>query len=35
VTASTLEELREKLPFGLHRLPRNPNDDPVIVETWV
>jgi hypothetical protein len=33
--ADTLEELRDKLPPGLSRLQRDPNDDPVIVEVWL
>lgn len=33
--AYELERLRDQLPPGLIRLPRNPNDDPVIVETWL
>lgn len=35
VFAKTLEEVRELLPFGLYRLPRNPCDDACIVETWI
>jgi hypothetical protein len=31
----TLEEMRSLLPPGLHRLAREPGDDPVIVETWL
>lgn len=33
--ASTLGELRTLLPGGLTRLERNPQDNPVIVETWL
>jgi hypothetical protein len=33
--APTLEEARRLLPPGLHQLPRNPNDDPKIVECWL
>ena len=33
-TAETLEEARALLPPGLHRLPRRPDDDPVIEECW-
>jgi hypothetical protein len=33
--APTLEEVRAMLPPGLHRLERHPQDDPVIVETWI
>lgn len=31
----TLEEIRKMLPLGLTRFDRNPEDDPVIVETWI
>lgn len=34
VLAGTLERIREALPPGLYRLPREAEDDPVIVETW-
>ena len=30
----SLLEARAKIPEGLYRSPRDPNDDPVIVETW-
>lgn len=30
----TLDGLREKLPQGLMRMERSPQDDPKIVETW-
>jgi hypothetical protein len=34
-TADTLEDAREKVPAQADcRLPRHPDDDPVIVETW-
>jgi hypothetical protein len=33
--ADTLEELRLLLPPELSCLPRTPEDDPVIVETWL
>lgn len=33
--ASTLEELRAKLPRGLTSLARFPNDDRKIVEVWL
>jgi hypothetical protein len=33
--AKTLDELREMLPAGLHRLPRQAGDMPSIVETWM
>lgn len=32
---ATLEALRDKLPKGLIRMERSPQDDPVIVETWI
>lgn len=35
VYASTLERARFLVPPGLVCLARNPDDDPVIVETWV
>jgi hypothetical protein len=36
VAAETLEALRRPLRnIGLTRLPRDPSDDPVIIETWV
>ena len=31
----TLDGLRCKLPYGLTRLDRSPQDDPKIVETWI
>lgn len=33
--ADDLETLRQSLPIGLVCLPRQPEDDPVIVETWI
>lgn len=33
--APTLDGVRELLPPGLTRLPRDPTDDPVIVESWI
>ena len=33
--ASSLEEIRAKLPRGLYPLPRSPADSPSIVETWL
>jgi len=30
----TLEEARRAVPRGLYCQPRNPGDDPVIVEVW-
>lgn len=35
MTSETLDGLRAKLAPGRARFPREPNDDPVIVETWV
>ena len=36
VTAQpSLDALREMLPPGLHRLPREPGDEEAIVETWL
>jgi len=32
---ATLDELRAALPRGLHRIERDPADDPVIVEVWL
>jgi hypothetical protein len=34
-TADSLAELRMLLPAGLHCQPRQPNDDPTIVEVWL
>lgn len=34
-TENTLDEIRERIPVGLFRLDRHPQDDPVIVETWI
>lgn len=33
--APTLEAIRGLLPKGLTRIPRDPKDDPVIVESWI
>jgi hypothetical protein len=33
--APTLEQARLFIPPGLNPLPRNPEDDPVIVECWL
>jgi hypothetical protein len=33
--ADTLEEIRAALPPHLFRLPRQPGDDPVVVECWL
>lgn len=30
----SLDAVRQMLPPGLHRLPRQPGDQPNIVETW-
>ena len=35
VTAKSLEAIRAHVPGGLIRTPRQPNDDPVIYETWM
>jgi len=32
--ATTLEKLREQIPAGLHCMPRDPSDEPQIVECW-
>lgn len=34
-SARTLEEVRTMLPLGLTRLPREPTDEPHIVECWL
>lgn len=34
-TGHSLEEVREKLPAGLHRIPRHPADEPQMMEAWV
>ena len=33
--AATLEEVRTQLPLGVHCLPRSPDDEPQIVESWI
>ena len=33
--ADTLDEARGMIPAGLYRMERSPDDDPVIVETWL
>lgn len=33
--ADSPDELREMLPEDLSKMPRNPMDDPVIVEVWM
>jgi len=35
LTANSLAELRQLLPWGLYRLDRFADDDPAIVETWI
>lgn len=35
VLASSLDHARKQVPHGLTRIPRVPQDDPVIVETWI
>ncbi len=35
VTGTRLETVRARLPAHLVRLARDPEDDPVIVETWI
>lgn len=32
---NTLEGARRLIPKGLHCIPRDPTDDPVIVESWL
>jgi hypothetical protein len=34
-TASSLEEIRNKVPEGLVNIGRDPSDDPCIVECWI
>lgn len=31
----TLEEARQLIPAGMVKIPRDPSDDPVIVESWI
>lgn len=31
----TLDDVRAALPPGLYRIAADPNDDPVILETWI
>lgn len=33
--APTLEDVREFVPAGFARVPRNPNDDATVVESWI
>lgn len=35
VVCHTIEEAREQVPPGAICFPRDPDDDPVIVETWM
>lgn len=35
VTGETLDEVRDKIPQGLYCMPRQEQDDPVIVESWL
>jgi hypothetical protein len=35
VYTATLEDMRRYVPMGLIRLPRQPGDDPCILETWI
>lgn len=35
IYTSSLERARALIPPGLHRMERNPEDDPVIVEVWL
>lgn len=35
VIGSSLDEVRARLPGGLHRMERYENDDPKIVEVWL
>ncbi len=34
-TAETLEDARQGIPPGLHRMERTPEDDPAILESWI
>jgi hypothetical protein len=34
IVADSLDKCRAALPWGLTRQPRNPADDPVVVEIW-
>lgn len=34
-TADTLDGIRALIPPGLHCMPRNPQDDPKVVESWI
>lgn len=35
IKGNTLGEVRARLPPGLYRMPRDPNDEPQIVEVWM
>ncbi|RBB38872.1 hypothetical protein DPV79_15950 [Burkholderia reimsis] len=36
ILGDTLDEVRARLkPFGLHRIARDPRDEPQVVETWL
>lgn len=36
ITGASLDDVRDKLaPYGLHRIVRDPRDEPHIVETWL
>lgn len=35
MTAKFLDDLRDMLPQGLYCIPRLPDDDPCIIETWL
>jgi hypothetical protein len=35
IVRDTLDEVRADLPPGLYCMPRDPGDDPTIVETWL
>ncbi|MFG7180720.1 hypothetical protein ACGYQ5_14425 [Burkholderia pseudomallei] len=34
-TGDSLDDVRRKLPQGLHRIHRDPRDEPQIVEVWL
>lgn len=34
ILGPTLDDVRSRIPFGLHRMDRDPNDEPCIVEVW-
>lgn len=35
IQGDSLDEIREKIPSTLRRIPRSAKDDPVIVEVWL